>query len=529
MTLPSRPSANPERANAFGPRTEGDEHEGRSVPRTLPHAPPRNAAKRKRDGAYYTPEAVAETLVRWAVRRPTDVLLDPSCGDGRFVAAHNCSVGVEKDAATATQAKARAPRAQVHEADFFGWAERTSARFDCVAGNPPFIRYQSFTGATRALALRLCETQGVRFSRLASSWAPFLVVAASLLKPGGRLAFVVPAEIGHAPYAAPLLEYLLAHFGTVQVFAIRTKFFPALSEDCWLLYADGYGESTTEFKFSAVDRFRDSATPPGTGTTVSAGEWRGKWNRRLRPYLLSRNARDGYHAVASAPHSLSLGDVASISIGYVTGANDFFHLKPSDADHWQIPEALLCPTVRNSGYLPRGPLTADVVEGWRQKDQAMLLLRIGRVPERDLPTGAIRYLNSELGLRAREAYKCRIRKPWYSVPHVRIPDFFLTYMAGLTPSLVCNRARVTGTNALHGIHIQERRHLGQLVAAWNSPVTTLSAELEGHPLGGGVLKLEPREAAKIVLPRNRGQQTFPAEQVQDAIATMRKWRHHAVQ
>jgi adenine-specific DNA-methyltransferase len=34
----------------------------------------------------------------------------------------------------------------------------------------------------------------------------FLVTTASLLKQGGRLAFVVPAEIGHAPYAAPLVE-----------------------------------------------------------------------------------------------------------------------------------------------------------------------------------------------------------------------------------------------------------------------------------------------------------------------------------
>ena len=40
------------------------------------------------------------------------------------------------------------------------------------------------------------------------------------------MAFVVPAEIGHAPYAAPLLDYLVAHFGVVHVIAIREKLLP---------------------------------------------------------------------------------------------------------------------------------------------------------------------------------------------------------------------------------------------------------------------------------------------------------------
>jgi hypothetical protein len=49
------------------------------------------------------------------------------------------------------------------------------------------------------------------------------------------MAFVVPAEIGHAPYSAPVLEYLAAHFEVVHVIAYRDKLFPELSEDCWLL------------------------------------------------------------------------------------------------------------------------------------------------------------------------------------------------------------------------------------------------------------------------------------------------------
>ena len=166
-------------------------------------------------------------------------MLDPSCGEGIFLALHKKSVGVEQDHRIYSRAVANAPWALVHEGDFFTWANSTVERFDFASGNPPFIRYQHFSGSTRQTALELCRTLGANFSGLTSSWAPFLVVTASLLKPGGRLAFVVPAEIGHAPYAQPLLTYLKQHFRTVQVVAVKEKLFPELSEDVWLLMLMG--------------------------------------------------------------------------------------------------------------------------------------------------------------------------------------------------------------------------------------------------------------------------------------------------
>ncbi len=210
----------------------------------------------KKNGAYYTPEAVVRRLVRWAVRQLGDWLLDPSCGDGRFVAAHGNSFGVERDAAAAAEAKRRVPGMQLHQGNFFAWATHARERFDCAAGNPPFIRYQTFKGDSRKRALDLCASLGVGFSGLAASWTPFLVATASLLRPSGRMAFVVPAAIGHAPYAAPLLDYLVQHFDTLRIVAIRRKLFPRLSEDCWLLFAQGFGGTTEEIGFTALEQLR---------------------------------------------------------------------------------------------------------------------------------------------------------------------------------------------------------------------------------------------------------------------------------
>jgi adenine-specific DNA methylase len=478
----------------------------------------------KESGAYYTPDPVARSLVQWAVRAPAERLLDPSCGDGRFVAAHRNSVGIEQDPLAAGEASARARGAHIKQGDFFSWAESVTERFDCAAGNPPFIRYQTFKGDVRARALSMCAGIGAHFSGLTSSWAPFLVVTASLLRHGGRMAFVVPAEIGHAPYAAPLLEYLAAHFAVVHVVAVRDKIFPELSEDCWLLYCEGYGEETHEFRFTALASFGGMQTPPGEFTRVPVADWRTDWNRRLRPYLLSPEFRNYYSAIAGCRDSRRLGDIASIGIGYVSGANDFFHLRPTEADRLGIPAGFLHPTVRNGRALSARRLTAATVEHWRRNDDPILLLRIPKGIE--VPHTVRRYLDSEAGQVAREAYKCRMRQPWYSVPDVQVPDYFLSYMIGLESSLVRNEAGCTCTNSVHRVRVRDEEGQRRIEQAWGLPFTGLSCELEGHPLGGGMLKLEPGEAAQIVLPSAEALQILNGPMIDEATTIMRKWRHY---
>lgn len=101
-------------------------------------------------------------------------------------------------------------------------------------------------------------------------------------------------------------------------------------------------------------------------------------------------------------------------------------------------------------------------------------------------------------------HKCRTRWPWYSVPMQPPQDAFLTYMSGERVRLVLNKAGVNSTNTIHNV-VFERRLAKTLraasVAAFYSSLTALSTELIGRVYGGGVLKLELREARRIILPR----------------------------
>ena len=478
----------------------------------------------KRLGQYFTPDEVATALVRWAVRHENDRLLDPACGDGRFLQAHDKSLGVDLAGDWCAVARTAAPLATVHAADFFSWALVTPERFDCAAGNPPFIRYHHFRGESRENALRLAARMGVRFSGLSSSWAPFVIGAASLLKPGGRLAFVVPAEIGHAPYATPLLEGLCAHFDDVRVIAIKEKLFPRLSEDTWLLFADGFGGQTACIGLVKWETFCATGSPPEPHMRVLLHEWR-KHGCRLRKHLVAGRLLERYAACSERRGVTRLGDVATVGIGYVTGANDFFHLRPSAARSFDIPPFVLRPSVRRGDQLPPEEVGEEDVREWIQRDQPILLLHLAGV--RDLPASVIRYLDTDLGHRAREAYKCRNRSPWYVVPNVEVPDGFVTYMSGKRVALVRNSAGCVCTNSVHALRITGRVSLTQLQAGWSHPLCALSAELEGHPLGGGLLKLEPGEASRILIPLDGA--TAPdldMATIEAILREARSWRHY---
>lgn len=475
---------------------------------------------RKELGSYYTPRAVVRTLVSWAMRGdPSGSVLDPSCGDGRFLSGLKDAVGVDVDPVAAAEAAQRV-NAEIITADFFEWASDTNRLFSAAVGNPPFIRYQRFSGQARKRALEFCA-EGVKLSGLCSSWAPFVVGASRLLKRGGRLAFVVPAEIGHAVYARDVVRYLLRSFERVEVIAVREKLFPDLSEDCWLLRASGFGRCSQAIHFVRLDSLR-AEEDPLTFEPVSVDEL-DRWGFRLRALLVPSSIRAAYLKFAVHAAASRLGNVARVGIGYVTGANDFFHLRPSAAAALGIPEELLRVAVRSNRDLIVDDVTEDVVKSWLREDRPVLLLNLAGAT--DLPRPVTAYLESPSGQVARRAYKCRNRHPWFAVPDVRTPHAFLSIMSGQGPRLVGNSAGVTCTNSVHAVHFLDEADAERFVGNWRNELTTLSCELEGHALGGGVLKIEPAEARRVLLAPELDLSEEQKELLRSGTRELRRWRH----
>jgi hypothetical protein len=193
-----------------------------------------------------------------------------------------------------------------------------------------------------------------------------------------------------------------------------------------------------------------------------------------------------------------LGNVGKASIGFVSGANEYFVLTSEEAALWRLPERSLRPALVRARQIPGLQVTSSDVELVRSQGERCLLW----LPGERLTSAEQAYVRrgEELGYANR--YKCRVRSPWFLVPGVVTPDAFLTYMSDVIPRLCLNRARVVSSNTLltvrlRGIPAASRKAF--VVAFYNS-ATLLSCERIGRSYGGGVLKLEPREADRLLVP-----------------------------
>jgi hypothetical protein len=164
------------------------------------------ASTRKQLGSWYTPPDLVDTVVEAVITpefvasrgRPVAVL-DPSCGDGRFLAAAERCIasfgataaltGCDLDPAAITAARTALPEHTVlRESDALTtpWA---SSRFDLVIGNPPYLSQMAAT-TTRG------GSSAHGGGPYADAAVEFLALASELVDPdGGRVALVLPQSL----------------------------------------------------------------------------------------------------------------------------------------------------------------------------------------------------------------------------------------------------------------------------------------------------------------------------------------------
>lgn len=464
---------------------------------------------RKARGAFFTPDGITQHIAEWAIRTPADLVLEPSTGEAAFLTAavqrltvlgHAAPVvhGVEIHEPSAQSAGAMVEavggQAQITVSDFF--LVEATPMFDAIIGNPPFIRYQEWTGEQRDRARFAALHQGVALTGLSSSWAAFVAHSAGFLKPGGRLGLVLPAELLSVNYAAPIRRFLLENFANVELVVFDEQVFPDAEADTVLVKADGWKQAPTGHASLRQTRNATTLQALESGTTWAPIDTADRWT----PIALSATTAAVMGRLA-ADHSFGpLEDYGDTTLGAVTGGNRYFALSPARVAELGIPRRdLLRISPPGSSHLRGLALTDTALTRLGQHDQPTWLFW----PSDNPSDAARRYIELGHATGVDQAYKCRVRKSWWRVPVLPIPDLFLTCMNADTARLTTNTAGARHLNSIHGVYLRdELRDIGRdvlPVASLNS-MTLLSAEIVGRSYGGGILKIEPREADRWWMP-----------------------------
>jgi adenine-specific DNA methylase len=459
-------------------------------------------------GGYYTPSTIADFLAHWAIRTQDSKVLEPSAGDGAFVDAalrrltsgYLQAVELFEDEARKIRERASG-NLRVACGDVFEWYDASlDGTFDAVIGNPPFIRYQNFPEKHRAAGFKWMHSEGLHPNRLTNAWVPFVVLSTRALRPGGRLAMVLPAELLQVTYASGLRAYLARSYDRLTVVTFRKLVFEGIQQETVLvLGVRGSGASAGGISFielDAAEDLREERVKKAERKPVDLDHAREKWTQ----FYLSSRELGLVREIESANAFTTLGSLADVDVGVVTGRNEFFVMTPSRARTNRLTRRCL-PLVCRSAQIPGLTFRQDEWQELSDADTRCLLLQLGRTSRDALSSAALRYVEQGEQAGYHEGYKCRIRQPtWWNVPSTARPDAFMLRQIHDGPRIIANLSAATCTDTIHRVRVKNGIDAEWLAGASMNSVTFAFSEIRGRSYGGGVLELEPNEADLLPFP-----------------------------
>lgn len=487
----------------------------------------RDESAEKLRGGYYTDPDIAKFLAKWAMAIAPTHILEPSCGDGVFVRAiaqlrnresHPRISAFEIVGGEAAKARGYITGEQVGDevfhADFLAWCVQHAhghPQFDAVVGNPPYIRYQYLSAEAQEQAERIIRSQALRFTRHTNAWVPFVVAAISKLRPGGRLAMVIPSELLSVIHADSARSILLRECSRVFVIDPEEIWFEETLQGVVLLLAEKRGSGNIGRSHSALGIVRVSGRSflqePAESlmqrtTFVDAAEVPTKWTHAL----LSQSERNALHSVASMPSVHKFSDIASVAVGIVTGANKFFLVNDDVVNQYDL-GTFAHPMFGRSEHVAGVIYDHDSHRENREVGHPANFIWFDAKDAASLPPGARRYIEQGEAESLHTRFKCRVRTPWYSVPSVFASPIGMLKRSHEFPRLILNEMQAYTTDTAYRVSPKGVEGTS-LVGSFVNSLTALSAELEGRHYGGGVLELVPSEINRLVVPLANLDRTF---------------------
>lgn len=460
-------------------------------------------------GAYYTPKDLTEALSKWAIRSPHEQVLEPSFGGCGFLQSavnrlselgcdlpHAFLYGCDIDprAFDYLSEKLNALEAinhrflhkdflQVKPGDFLAHS------FSSIIGNPPYISLHNLSFDQKKSVEYWRESNPeLKLSKRASLWAYFLLHSLSFLQQNGRMAWVLPGSFLNAEYGKQLNQLLLKKFGHITVLILGERAFlnEGTEERTIVLLCDQYGKTTEKLQIQYCASLLDLVNILYSHQSIES--------------LVETSTLEAYESILNNYNIISLGDLASVLIGTVTGANKFFVLKPSDVTELKIEPEYLNPIFSKFSHAQSLNISDSDLQKWENNNYPCQLLHLD--DENDA-SAAVRAYASTFDEGAKSDNKTfKKRACWLASDDRRIPDAFLSYMNHNGPRLVLNEAGINSTNSIHRVFFKEELTQTDKKLVAISLLTSFSqasAELEGRSYGSGVLKTEPSEAKRIKL------------------------------
>jgi adenine-specific DNA-methyltransferase len=468
----------------------------------------KDASAEKLRGGFYTPEPIANFILHWGLNGAKNIdILEPSCGDGVFLEQlkklnleYKSVTAIELDDVEVLKAKSvKLNKSQVIHNDFHTFFNDTKKKFDLVIGNPPYIRYQFFNREQQAAAGKIFELAGLTYSKLTNAWVSFVIGSSLLLKKkGGKIGFVLPAEILQVGYALQLRKFLAQFFNKITIISFEKLVFPNIQQEVVLLLCEK--DSSNEHYIDHIELKDASGLASLDLNKLNSPKKRIDFNtNKWTFYFLEQDEIDFLEYIAEKRKIPTIGDFARVEVGITTGSNDFFTVPLDTVNDYSLQEYAK-PMVGRSVQVNSVIFTE---KDWEQNKLSNSKAHLLVFPDRrnlKKKNGAVNYIAYGESIGINKGYKCGIRQDWFVVPSLKISDGLFIRRNNIYPKLIINKANAYTTDTMHRVFVKPNVDINSFTASYYNSLSLAFAEVCGRSHGGGVLELMPNETERILLP-----------------------------
>ena len=461
-------------------------------------------------GQFWTPPWLAKVMAGWVTQDRPEVLFDPAVGPGTFFAAAREAGFAGELQGFELHSNAFADGwklglkpddfRHVRIADFISTS--LPEKFPAIVSNPPYIRHHRLTQEQKLELKQLAQNHlGFSLDGRVGLHVFFLLKCLAQLAPGGRLAFLLPADVCEGISSSAFWNRICQQHRLVAAvtFADEAAPFPIVDTNAmvFLFTKEAPQEKILWLRVCKRDAGAISAALDDGKPNDAAGLCHRKLTEAVKTGL-SRPPREQNN------FGTPLSCFAKVVRGIATGGNEFFFLTREQLRSHNLPERFFRRAIGRTRDCPSDRLAMADLDRLEAIGRATWLLNLADEAGEKLPSQLQAYLESgkRAGLPNRSLIKTR--RPWYKMEKRTPPPILFAYLGRRDCRFILNEANVVPLTGFLCVYPWDTTQAGvkKLWRALNHPDTLVNLSFVSKSYGGGALKTEPRQLDQLEIPQS---------------------------
>ncbi len=474
---------------------------------------------RKEFGQFFTHSEVAAFMVNWVLDSGTKSLFDPAFGLGAFYDAVNDRPEVKF---TACEIDSRIlefwelnkgkPSDFVFVADYLrSW----NMKHECIVCNPPYMRFQKFLN--RDLVFQEFENHlGIRISGYTNIASAFLLKSLSELTDCGRLAYIMPLEFLNTGYGTMIKQRLAeaGHLYGILSFDCEKNIFPDVTTSVGIILYDKAARhsSVKFFNIKTLDELLVFETLEAVSEiSLNQLDAKEKW----LPYFQKKSFE------VDGSRTTTLEYFGRFSRGIATGANEFFVLKPTNAEAKSIDLETECiPCITKSSQIRKSVFEDSDFEDLATLDKPVYLFSVNG----KLSKGVEEYISFGESKNYHERFLTKNREPWYKTERRSPSPLLFGVFSRGAYKIILNRTRALNLTCYHGFqpNLFGLGYVEHLFLYFLSQAGREIISLSMRKYGDSLDKFEPNDLNRALVPTPAFLSLMSTEKITEAVRCVKE-------